>query len=185
MENKLLERVVKPFEVKLPQAETMDGYIDTFILPRVRYFSEDLREEHFFLNTPWLEFRDDEKFHQAILHFFHEGGSYLRCVDGNCKGGKWRYLDGQNKMLIDHGKGSELYDLAFLDREFFILDKHGDQTRLGERKYFVMIAERTGKRLEWHDAMEYLYNKYRNNNTFFFTLGAIVVVILLLFLIFY
>lgn len=78
-----------------------------------------------------------------------------------------------------------LFDLAFLDKDFFILDKHGDQTRKGERKYYVFVNEKIGRKLEWHDAMEYLYNRYRNNNAFFLTLGVIVVFILLFFLVFY
>jgi hypothetical protein len=162
----------------------MDQYLDEQILPRIRQHSEDLREDKFFLNTPWLEFRDDENFHEAILHFFHEDGEYLRCVDGNCKSGKWRYLDGVNKMLIDFEKTSQLYDLAFLDNDFFILDKHGDQTRLKERKYYVMVNEKVGKKLEWRDVMELLYNRYQNSLTFFLTLIFIVVAILIMFLYF-
>lgn len=83
MQIKILDNIARVFEVELPRSDSLDTYIDDYILPKVRPFSEDLREEEFFLNTPWLEFQDDENFHEAVLHFFHEGGSYLRCIDGD------------------------------------------------------------------------------------------------------
>ncbi|MCI5080994.1 MAG: hypothetical protein MRY78_04850, partial [Saprospiraceae bacterium] len=59
----------------------------------------------------------------------------------------------------------------------FILKKHGEQKRFGKRKYFVMVYEPIGSRLEWRDAMELLFNKYRNNNNW---LAIIMVIVLLL-----
>ncbi len=180
----MLDRVSQALTVELPEAETMDEYIDS-MLSKVRPWSEDLREEHFFLNKPWLEFRDDLKFHQAILHFFHVGGEYIRSVDGNYTTGEWRHLEGTNKMMLSMGGQNQLFDLAFLDNQFFILDKHGDQHRLGEPKYFVMLHEPVGKRLEWRDAMELLFNKYRNSSGFYITLGAIVLLIIILLVVMY
>ncbi|MEL7123239.1 MAG: hypothetical protein AAFO07_27570, partial [Bacteroidota bacterium] len=69
----------------------------------------------------------------------------------------------------------------FQDDHFFILDKHGDQKKLGNNKYMVMAYEPIANGIEWRDAMEYLFNKYRNNaNTFI----AVVLVVMLVIAIF-
>ena len=173
LENKLLDNLSRSFEVDLPQASDMDTYLDK-ILPIVRPLSEDLRETKFYLNKGWLEFRDDEKWHDTVLHFFNKDGEYLISNNGNLSGGNWRFMRPSNKFILNN---SELFELAFLDEQFFILRKHGDQKRLGKRKYFVLIHEPIGKRLEWRDAMELLFNKYRNNNNW---LIIILIIVLLL-----
>ena len=159
----------------MPYSETMDDYLDE-LLPSARSMGEDLREDHFYLNKPWLEFRDDEKFHDTILHFYNEGGEYLKSVNGDVSNGSWRYLESSNKMMIE----DELYDLAYLDSEFFILSKHGDQKRLKKRKYFVMVFEPVGRKLEWRNVVEKLYGKYRNSNNFYYFLAFMVVLIVIL-----
>ena len=182
MENKFLDKLTDSFGVELPIAQSMDDYLDE-IIGAVRPWGEDLREEQFYLEKAWLELRDDENFHDTILHFFNDGGEYLKSVDGDVSGGSWRFLHSANKFLLSHGKDEELYDLAFLDGQFFILRKHGNQVRMGQRKYFVMVTERSGKSLEWRDAMELLFNKYRNNNNFYLTIIAIICVIIAIILV--
>jgi hypothetical protein len=179
VDNKFLDKVSRSLSVEMPHNENMDEYLDT-ILKAVRALGEDLREQKFYVNKPWLEFRDDEHFHDAILHFFNEENEYLRSINGDVKEGTWRYLNTSNKLLITMGDESELFDLAFLDPEFFILSKHGDQQRFKKAKYFVMLFEPVGRRLEWRDAMEKLFNKYRNSNSFYITLAVIVLFIVLL-----
>lgn len=159
----------------MPYSETMDDYLDQ-LLPSVKSIGEDLREDQFYLNKPWLEFRDDEKFHDTILHFYNEGGEYLKSVNGDVSNGSWRYLERSNKMMIE----DELYDLSYLDSEFFILSKHGDQKRLKKRKYFVMVFEPVGRKLEWRNVVEKLYGKYRNSNNFYYFLAFMVVLIVIL-----
>lgn len=178
MENKFLEKIAKPFNPEIPFAETMDGYLDQLI-PIVRSWGEDLWEEKFYVDKPWLEVRDDEHFHHAVLHFFNEGGEYLKSVDGDVTAGSWRYMPNSNKLIIESGMGdAELFDLAFMDAQFFVLQKHGNQERLGERKYFVMVFEPIARRLEWRDAMLFLFNKYRNNNSFYITVAVIILLII-------
>ncbi|MCB9287942.1 MAG: hypothetical protein H6560_11545 [Lewinellaceae bacterium] len=179
MENKFLEKVSQALSTELPYNESMDDYLDE-ILPSVRAIGEDLREEHFYVNKGWLEFRDDEKFHDTILHFFNDGGEYLRSVNGDIKSGSWRFLEKTNKMMISLGSESELFDLAYMDAEFFILSKHGDQKRLKKRKYFVMAFEPIGKKLEWRNLVEKLYNKYRNSNNYYYFLAIMIVLIVIL-----
>jgi len=166
LEGKLLDRLGQSFKVEMPNADTLDRYLDQ-LLPIVRPWSEDLREEKFYLHRPWMEKKDDDRFHKTVLHFFNPDGEYLKSVDGDVSAGTWRYLAGANKFLIaEEGSDGELYDLAFLDGQFFILKKHGDQARIGNRKYFVMVIEGFG-RYEWRDLMEILFRKSQSNISFY------------------
>ena len=67
MEIKAIDSLFRSFSVELPAFQRMDQYLD-FILPKVRPWSEDLYEQQYYLNTRWLEIRDDNQFHEAILH---------------------------------------------------------------------------------------------------------------------
>ncbi len=171
--------MARSLEVEIPPAETLDEFLD-ILIPTVRHLGEDLREERFFLNKPWLQFKDDDLFHQKVLHFFNEGGEYLVSTDGNVEGGAWRILDTSNKMLLEIGGQAELYELAFLDTQFFILRKHGDQQRLGMPKYFVMTYEPIARHLEWRDAMELLFNRYRNGNRSYLILTVVIILLVVL-----
>lgn len=168
IENKFLETVTRSLSLELPVRDKMDQYLD-MIIPLVQPWGEDLYEEEYYLGTRWLEVRDDDTFHEEILHIFQEGGEYLLSIDGNIHKGNWRKLDKSNTFILEQTAGStvvksELYDLAFLNAEFFILKKHGDQERKGFSKYFVMGKESYIKGLEWRDIMELLFNRYRNNS---------------------
>ena len=156
----------------------MTEYLD-MLLPAVRKWGEDLREEEFYVGQAWLEIRDDETFNAAVLHFFNDGGEYLKSVNGNFSVGSWRYLEDSNKMLLsERGAGGELYDLAFMDGQFFILTKHGDPHKKNRNKYFVMVAENRGKGLEWRDVIDLIYDKYRNTSSYYFTIALIILVII-------
>jgi hypothetical protein len=146
-----------------------------------------LWEDEAYENYPWLEVSDDDGFHKTILHFFNSGGEYLRSTEGNVKGGSWRFLEEANKLLLEFGGKTELYELAFLaPKRFFILRKHGNPEKFNQRKYLKMVYEPVGRGLEWRDAMELLFNTYRNNNSWFrnlliIMLLVIVVIVLLSF----
>lgn len=171
-----LEKYRKMFNVELPVSDSMDDYID-FILSHIRPMSEDMREEEYWLGRRWIEIRDDLSFHESVLHIFNEGGEYLIIVDGNISGGAWKQLDHPNSIVIQHGARHELYDMAFLNDDFFIIKKHGDQKRKGHSKYFVLGAESSVRGLEWRDCMELMFNVYRNNTRWGSYLTAIVVIL--------
>lgn len=182
MENKITENITRTFELPLPDAATMDQQLDQ-IIPKVRPWGEDLYEQQYYLETRWMEIRDDDEFHESVLHIFREEGEYLISIDGNITQGIWKILSKSNTFIIEKMAGgsaitSELYDLAFLNRDFFILKKHGDQKRKGGKKYFVLAREGAVRGLEWRDIMELLFNQYRNNSTYIAALVALVVLVL-------
>lgn len=167
--NTPFDDIEETFEIDLPLKESLDSSIDA-ILRDIRPLSEDLREQKFYVmpgGKPWMEIRDDPGFQEAVLHFFNEGGEYLQSVDGNVSRGKWRLLEGTNKIMIEQGGNernpgkSELFELAYLDARFFILRKHGNQFKKG-RKYFFMGFEPLVRGLKWKDCVDLLYNEFRS-----------------------
>jgi len=185
LDNKITENISRNFELPLPDGATMDQQLDQ-IIPKIRPWGEDLYEQEYYLDTRWLEIRDDEQFHESVLHIFREENEYLISIDGNITLGIWKILSKSNTFIIEKTVGdaiitSELYDLAFLNRDFFILRKHGNQLRKGGKKYFVLAREGSVRGLEWRDVMELLYNQYRNNSTWIVALIALIVAVLLLF----
>jgi len=187
IENKFLDSITKPFNLELPEADTMDQYLD-FIIPAVRPWSEDLREEEFYLDTRWLEVRDNDDSLESVLYIFRSEEEMLISIDGNISRGVWRRLDKSNTLIIEQTVDgsivkSELFDLAFMNKDFFILLKHGDQKRKGKNKYFVLGRENVVKKLEWREVMEKLFNSYRNNSQFM-TMSAVIVLIIVAFILF-
>jgi len=188
LEFRLFNDISRAFSPELPRdLGTMDQYLD-FILPKVIPYGEDLREEHFWLNKRWKEIRDDEGFHEAILHIFGTGGEYLLSLDGNLVKGTWRKLGEENSLIIEVAGRSELFDLRFMNAEFIVLTKHGDQGRKGQRRYFCLIHERVsrganGRDLDWRNVMEKLFNVWRDNSlgiwAWLFFIGALGLIIYL------
>ncbi len=154
----------------------MSDYID-YVVADVKPLGEDLAEEGFYLDTRWLEVRDDDNFQEAILHIFKEEGEYLHSINGNITKGVWKTLDGSNTLILEHGSRHELYDLTFMNQNFFILRKHGNQAKIGQKKYLVLGREGYVRGLEWKDYIELLYNEYRQNFRFRFFVAVTVVFI--------
>ncbi|MEO6757970.1 MAG: hypothetical protein ABIO24_00845 [Saprospiraceae bacterium] len=158
----------RAFSPELPAGlGNMDSHLD-FIIPKVQPYGEDLREEHFWLSKRWKEIRDDETFHEAVLHIFNPGGEYLLAVDGNVLKGSWRQVGEINSLLLEIGGRTELFDLRFMNPEFMILTKHGDQGRKNQRCYFCLVRENVARgalgEADWRNIMEKLYNIWRENS---------------------
>ena len=60
-ENKITNELARTFEVEMPFANTQTEYLDQ-IIPIVRQWGEDLREDEFYENRPWLEVSDRDDF---------------------------------------------------------------------------------------------------------------------------
>lgn len=162
MASKFLEAISNTFQTPLPEANDLDKYLEE-MLPQLESYSDDLDMEDLYLEHPWLEFRDDDYFHESVLHFFNPNEEYLNSVNGEVSFGYWRKMNQAKKLLIENGEG-KLYELAFLDANFFILKKHGDNSPLGKSRYLFLVKEEIGKKLEWRDAIELLHRSYRNGN---------------------
>ncbi len=158
----------------------MDSHL-AFILPKVIPYGEDLREEKFWISKRWKELRDDEGFHEAILHIFNTGGEYLLSLDGNVVKGSWKRLNQDNTIILELSGKSELFDLRFLNADFMVLSKHGDQARIGKRRYFCLVHEKAakagGREMDWRNLMEKLFNIWRENSL---SLGAWLIFIVIL-----
>lgn len=198
MEFKFLDVFTRSLSLELPKFDRMYQYLD-HIIPLVRPWGEDIDEMEYYSQDggkPWMEIREDENFHDIILHFFNDGGEYLKSVNGNITKGKWRILERSNKIIVETGgvsvkdkmNVSELYELAYLDGTFFILSKHGDHRKNPARKYLTLGDERMMSDLIWRDYVEALFNTYRNKAILFRTLvyaGMVFVIAVILFAIFY
>lgn len=190
MENKLLDRIAESFNTPFPEAESMEDYLDK-ILPMVGSNSEDLREEGFYTNKPWVEVQDNENFHELVFHFFSPRPNeddldreYIKTIDGTARQGMYRYVG--NKMFIgdDGYQNTNVYELAFMDDEFMILKLLANPKKFvaeNRDKYFVLTTERLGRRLEWYDLMRHLFEKYQSNNlTYYFIAIFIAIIIIML-----
>lgn len=190
MENKLIDRIADLFNTQqFPEGHTtLDEYLDD-VIGIVKGNSDDLREESVYTNKPWVEVRDDENFHELVFHFFSpqpaedEDKEYLKTVDGEVEQGKWRYVG--NKLFIgdeDYDK-TKVYELAFLDGEFMILKLLANPKKLSEdntSKYFVLAAEKIGRKLEWLDLVKHLFEKYQSNNLTYYLVAIFIVLIALI-----
>jgi hypothetical protein len=176
LEIKGVESLTKALNLELPPAATMDDYLD-IIIPMIRHWSEDLYEEEHYVNTRWKEIRDNDHFQESVLHILVPGGEYIHSIDGNIIKGLWRYLRESNTLILEVAGKSELYDLAFMNHDYFILSKHGDQQRKGQRKYFVLGKENVVANWQWRDVMEGLFNLYRYNRSYMLIAFIAIVVV--------
>jgi hypothetical protein len=180
METRLFDRLNREMEMDMPAFDRLDDAMD-YVLSKVLEWSEDLYEEQYYLAKRWLEVREDENFHEAVLHIFNEGGEYLVSIDGNIQRGAWRFLPESNTFIIEMMGRSELYDLAFLNEDYFVLMKHGDQARRGQRRYFVLGREGVVSGLTWHEVVDQMFNIYRSSSRFIvFLVIAVVFVSIIL-----
>jgi hypothetical protein len=183
MENKMWDNITNTFELDLPKRlETLEQYVE-HIVPKVQPWSEDLWETQFYINKRWKEIRDTDTYHEVVLHIFMENGEYWVVIDGDITKGTWQIFKQTNSLVVDYGGKSQMFELTFLNDDFFILKKHGDQARKGKQKYYVYGNEKSTGKLDWRNAMEKLYNIYRENSKFS-TWLVVVIVIIIAFLVF-
>jgi len=142
-------------------------------------FSEDLYEKEYFLEKKWLQVSDGD--HHTRLHIFRENGDYLESVDGNVFMGTWSILENSNTIIFEKpGLGANqekrLFELAFLNEDFFILKKHGN--RIGHEAQFLLLGrEALVHDLDWSDVVDLIYTRYKNNKKL---LRAIILMIALI-----
>lgn len=164
---KIFDDLARAFSDELPkELGTLDDHLD-YVIKHVMPYGEDFNEEKFWVAKRWREIREDATFHESVLHIFNSGGEYLISVDGNIGKGGWRRLGSENTLILEFGGKSELFDLRYLNSDFLILGKHGDQVRKGNRKYFCLVREGLANKggMDWRNLMEALYNNYRSDSS--------------------
>ena len=184
MDNKIIDDIANTFNRDLPSAETMDEYLDK-IIPLIRHRSEDLREESYYVGKHWIEMRDEDDFHEMVLHIFNPEREYLNSIDGNFERGEWRHIG--NKFMFGFNEGEDdiykgqVFEMAFMDNQFIILRKHANPKSL-ERRYFVLVLEPIARKYEWREALELLFNKHQNSNSIYITVLVAIVLIVVIFM---
>ncbi len=163
----------------------MDDFLDDLV-PEIKHWSEDLDEKEYYTGDfPWRELRDEEDFDASIMYFFKEESEFLYSINGNVQAGQWRHLQ-SNKLLLEKNFGqhidSELYNMLYMNEDFFILEKPGDQRALGKSKYLVLVRDHKIRHADWRGAMDILTKKHTKG---FGTLLIVAVVIAVLLIIYY
>ena len=171
-----VEKVVSTVNGELPEFQSLDEGID-FCMEHLAKHSKGLHED-FFLDTRWLEVRDDVNFQENVLHIFQEDGTYLHILDGDISKGNWENSVGG--LIVKHGDKHQLFECVFLNDDFFILKKHGSAALRGQRKYFFMVREGFSNGHEWHELIEMMFRVYRSNTFYYLMVLFVVITVIIL-----
>ncbi len=200
-ESIILGWFTKIFQLDLPYRESMDEYLD-YILPKIRSKSKKLTDTEIYTDGKyWIEINDEDDAHESILRIFapeeapeETGGSsgestYMYSIDGNMMKGAWARMGGGTILI--KGLAFEMYDLVFLNADFFIMKKHGNhngrkylflakETKISRQyEWFDVLGRRRDQmKLEWRDIMEFLFDIHRYD--FFFVFSSIVTIIIII-----
>ena len=176
MEDRLLDKIAEPFNLQLPEYESMEKMIAS-ILPAVRSFSyTNLEADDVPLyRVDWVKMSDVPGDNKLILYRFEEGrGSIQVATDGEISSESYEIVNPKRIIVGDSVyRNSYLYNLAFLDEDFLILQRHGNQENL-KRKYLFFCREAIGAKLSWSEALERLVDKYRNSQ---FPVAAVAIIV--------
>ena len=167
MDDRLLDRIAEPFNANLPEYKTMEQMLNE-ILPAVKPFSEpSLTSSEKLLNVEWVKMTDKPGETQLILYRYRASGEIRISVDGDMDSLSYTILEDNPKRVVigqNMYRDSKLYNLAFLDNDFLILKRHGNQDNISAKdRYLMFCSEPIGTRLTWDEALEKLVVKYRNN----------------------
>ncbi len=174
----LLEKILNSEDFP-KEFNSMEEGIDT-LLPYIWRYSENLHEFEFYVNRRWVEVRGSVEFQESVLHVFKDDSKYLRIIEGDIETGAWEY--DINGFILKYKGGHELYELAFLNENFFILRKHGDHVAKGNRrKYMFFTNEVLYYRYQWPDLLYLMYNTiYKQNSNYLLVLLGFIILIALM-----
>jgi hypothetical protein len=200
--NIIISYLSKMFRLELPHKETMVEYLD-FILPKIGKSSSSLGSLDLYTNgNYWLEINDDDNAHESILHMFgneespdprSDEQSYKYSIDGNMLNGEWARMGNRSLFIKVPGLEFVMYDLVFLNEDFFILKKHGNHK--GAKYLFLASENKISRQYEWHDVlgrkrekvklewrdiMEMLFDIHRYNYSFVSAPLIVIVIIMII-----
>lgn len=174
----LFSRLFSPSDDDLPEFANLAEGIG-FLMRYLRPYSENLSDYEFYLKRRWMEVRDDIEFQEAVLHVFKEGGEYLHIIDGDVSGGTWEHeLRG---IILQFAGQHELFELVFLNENFFILKKHGNHDSKGYKSpYLFLASESLARGAEWPELLAIMYDYYKDNSNYkAIVFGVLVLVIVI------
>lgn len=161
----------------LPDFNSLDEGVD-YVMKYMHRYTEVLDEKELYLNTRWSEIRDDINLTENILHVFKDSGEYLRILDGDIHIGSWEHNIGG--IIIKFASKHELFESVFLNENFFILKKHGDQSLRGQRKYFFMAKEDIAAEKYWKELLELMFEVHKGNVNYLFMVAVVVFVAIMI-----
>lgn len=164
MDDRLLDKIAEPFNVNLPEYQSMEEMIDS-VLPVVKKFSETNLEDTSIpmYTVNWIRMSDRPGYNTVSMHNFDPGGEIQIANDGAMEASSFRVLSAKRIVIgASMYRDSFLYELAFLDNDFLIFEQHGNPANIKTR-YLFYCSEPIGTRLTWDEALEKLVGKYRNN----------------------
>ena len=180
MDDRLLDKLAEPFNLKLPEYTSMHEMIEE-IIPVVKQYSEpELADEDSPLyETSWVRMTDNPGDNVVQLHTFNRTGEISIANDGAMDSLSHKIVE-RKRIIIGQSlyRDSFLYELAFMDNDFLILKRHGNDANFSN-KYLFYCVEHIGTRLTWDEALEKLVAKYRNNAM---PWGMILIILLVLLL---
>lgn len=166
MNDRLLDKIADPFNVRLPEYQSIEEMIDE-ILPAVKQYSEgNLEDEEApMYKINWVKMSDEPGYNTISLHEFNAGsGEIVIANDGAMTSSFFRVLTAKRVVIGDSMyRNSFMYDLAFMDNDFLIFKRHGNPANIRNKKYLLYCSEPVGTRLTWDEALEKLVEKYRDN----------------------
>ena len=149
-------------------AETNTGLDEALddILARVGKWSEDIYEfeEKEYFKTRWIQLEQGQEVQSGSrMHlFFLDEHQYLCSFQGDIIfKGQWQALNDSNALILHKTINkqitqSEIFDLIFLNEDFFILKKHGSSPNKGKEKYLMLANEESVQGLSWEEILNLL-----------------------------
>ncbi|MBC6992886.1 hypothetical protein QWY85_03715 [Neolewinella lacunae] len=164
MEDRLLDKIAEPFNLKLPEYSSMEEMIEE-VLPAVAKYSDPTLddEDAAIFKTDWVLMSDQVGNTAVSLHTFRPSGEIRIAIDGAIESRSFQVVKARRIIMgYSLSRDSVLYELAFMDSDFLILRRHGNAAN-HKQKYVFFCSEPIGTRLTWDEALERLVGKYRDN----------------------
>lgn len=179
MEDRLLDKIAQPFNLNLPEHETMEQAIHEFLPAVKRFGGVDLTDDSIpMYKVDWVKMTDKPGQTVISLHTFLPSGEIRIANDGAMDAMAFKVLN-KKRVIIGQSvhRDSFMYEVAFMDEDFMIFKRHGNEANI-KQKYLFYCREAIGTRLTWNEALERMIDKYRNNE-FPWVLVAIIAAIVI------